>query len=51
MEVLGKKPYNFGSTFKRANAVNLIVKSIKFEILFLKCIQKCSPIEETVLTV
>lgn len=29
----------------------LIVKSIKFEILFLKCVQKCSPIEETVLTV
>lgn len=29
----------------------LIAKSIKFEIVFLKCVQKCSPIEETVLTV
>lgn len=51
---LEKKPQttkNLALRLKEQLQFILIVKSIKFEILFLKCVQKCSPIEETVLTV
>lgn len=57
MEVLGKKKKQLQTTknlalhLKEQLQFILLLKYIKFGILFLKCVQKYSPIEETVLTV